>query len=143
MPALTAAARRAGRALTGSTYAVLGWDALRAPGARVGQAAELLAVLRKVLPLPQDDELVVRANAATQAAAGVTLALGRAPGLSALVLVASLVPTTCAGHAFWKIGDPASSKLQRVQFHKNIALIGGLLIIACDAAAARERGPNP
>src|SRR5438270_705500 len=93
------------RFLTGSTYAVLGYEAAREPGARVGQAAATLAAVRKVAPLPQDDELIVRGNAAVQAVAGTMLALGRFPRLSALALAGSLIPTTLAGHAFWAIED--------------------------------------
>ncbi len=70
--------RTTARFLTGSTYAVLGADAARTPGARVGQAATTLATLRKIAPLP-DDELVVRANGAVQAVAGVTLPSASAP----------------------------------------------------------------
>lgn len=135
---LVGVARVAGRILTGSTYAVLGFDAFRAPGARVGQAAGTLAAARKVVPLPADDELVVRGNAAAQAVAGASLALGRAPRLSALLLFGSLAPTTLAGHAFWAIEDPAARKLQRVQFHKNMAMLGGLLLTMCDATSARQ-----
>ncbi len=58
--------RPAARIFTGSTYVLLGFDALRAPGARVEQAGPVLAAVRKAVPLPEDDELVVRANAAVQ-----------------------------------------------------------------------------
>ena len=124
--------RPAARLLTGSTYVLLGLDAFRAPGGRVDLAAPVLATMRTVVPLPADDELVVRGNAAVQVAAGTLLALGRAPRLSALVLAGSLLPTTLAGHAFWAIEDPEVRKLQRIQFHKNMALIGGLLFAALD-----------
>jgi putative oxidoreductase len=124
--------RPAARVLTGSTYALLGFDALREPGARVGQAAGVLAAVRTTVPLPADDELVVRANAAVQVVGGTLLALGLAPRLSALALASSLIPTTLAGHAYWTIEDPAARKLQRIQFHKNMAMIGGLLFAALD-----------
>ncbi len=124
--------RPAARVLTGSTYALLGFDALREPGARVGQAAGVLAAVRTTVPLPADDELVVRANAAVQVVGGTLLALGLAPRLSALALAGSLIPTTLAGHAYWVIEDPAARKLQRIQFHKNMAMIGGLLFAALD-----------
>jgi putative oxidoreductase len=124
--------RTAARILTGSTYAVLGFDALRTPGGRVGQAATTLAAVRRVVPLPADDELVVRGNAAVQAVAGSMLALGILPRSSALALAGTLVPTTMAGHAFWAVEDPAARKLQRVQFHKNMAMLGGLLFAALD-----------
>jgi uncharacterized membrane protein YphA (DoxX/SURF4 family) len=124
--------RPAARVLTGSTYVLLGLDAVRAPGGRVDQAAPLLATIRKAVPLPDDDELVVQGNAAVQVAAGAMLALGIAPRLSALVLAGSLVPTTLAGHSYWKIEDPDVRKVQRIQFHKNMAMIGGLLFAALD-----------
>ncbi len=122
----------AARLLTGSTYALLGFDAVRAPGARVDQAAPTLATLRAVVPLPDDDQLLVRANAAAQVLGGTLLALGIAERLSALALAGSLIPTTIAGHGFWAIEDPATRKLQRVQFHKNMAMLGGLLFAALD-----------
>jgi putative oxidoreductase len=124
--------RPAARVLTGSTYALLGMDAVRAPGGRVDQAAPVLAAIRTRVPLPEDDELVVRGNAAVQVAAGTLLALGIAPRLSALALAGSLIPTTLAGHAYWTVEDPAARKLQRIQFHKNMAMIGGLLFAALD-----------
>ncbi len=129
--------RPAARMLTGSTYVLLGFDALRAPGGRVDQAAPVLAAVRTVVPLPADDELVVRGNAAVQVLAGALLALGIAPRMSALALAGSLVPTTLAGHAYWTIEDPAVRKLQRIQFHKNLAMIGGLLFAALDEPQAR------
>jgi putative oxidoreductase len=129
--------RPAARILTGSTYVLLGFDALREPGARVEQAAAVLASVRKVAPLPADDELVVRGNAGVQVLCGAMLALGWAPRLSALALAGSLVPTTLAGHSYWKIEDPAVRKLQRIQFHKNMAMIGGLLFAALDEPQGR------
>ena len=120
------------RFLTGSTYVLLGFDALRAPGGRVDQAGPLLARLRKVVPLPDNDEQLVRANAAVQVVAGATLALGLAPRLSALALAGSLIPTTIAGHSYWNLEDPAARKVQRIQFHKNMAMLGGLLFAVLD-----------
>jgi putative oxidoreductase len=131
--------RPAARILTGSTYALLGFDALYAPGARVDQAAPLLAAIRTWVPLlPADDELVVRGNAAVMVAGGTLLALGRAPRLSALILAGSLIPTTLAGHSYWKIEDPDVRKVQRIQFHKNMAMIGGLLFAALDPPRRRS-----
>lgn len=126
--------RIAARVLTGATYAKLGFDAARTPGPRVDLAAPTLARLRKVVPIPPNDELVVRANGAAQAIGGTMLAAGVLPRASALAVIASLVPTTIAGHAFWTIQDPAQRKQQQVQFQKNVALIGGLAFAALDRA---------
>ncbi len=124
--------RIAARALTGSTYVMLGIDAVRAPGGRVDTAAPTLAAIRKVVPLPVDDKLVVQANAAVQVAGGTLLALGRMPRLSALALAASLIPTTLAGHPYWTIEDPVARKAQKIHFHKNVAMLGGLLLAVID-----------
>jgi len=120
------------RVLTGSTYALLGADAAREPGGRVATAGPTLEAIRRVVPLPDDDTVLVRANGAVMASAGTLLALGIFPRTSVVVLAGSLVPTTIAGHAFWTVDDPAARKQQRVQFHKNLAMIGGLLLVAAD-----------
>jgi putative oxidoreductase len=120
------------RVLTGSTYVLLGFDAFRAPGGRVDLAAPVLASMRKVVPLPADDEQIVRLNAGVQVVAGALLALGISPRLSALALAGSLVPTTLAGHAYWQLEDPAAQKVQRIQSHKNMAMLGGLLLAVLD-----------
>lgn len=137
------------RILTGSTYAFLGFDVLRSPGARVGMAGDTLATLRRFVPLPEDDELLVRSNAAVQALTGTTLALGIAPRISAITLFGSLVPTTIAGHSFWAVGDAASRGQQRIQFHKNMAMLGGLVYAVMDRTAGGQsrsdsagRGPG-
>ena len=131
--------RPAARVLTGSTYILLGFDALRAPGGRVDQAAPVLATIRRAVPLPEDDELVVRGNAAVQVVCGAMLVMGRAPRLAALALAASLVPTTFAGHSYWALEDEATRKVQRIQFHKNMAMIGGLLFAALDEPRAPSK----
>lgn len=131
--------RMAARTLTGYTYSTLGMDAFREPGGRVSTAAPALSALRKVVPLPEDDELLVRANGLTQAVAGGLLAAGVAPRLMAAVIAGTLVPTTLAGHAFWKIDDPAAKAGQRVQFRKNSALLGGLLFCLLDDPARDRR----
>jgi putative oxidoreductase len=122
------------RILTGSTYVMLGADALRSPGKRPELAADTLAAIRNVVPLPEDDVLLVRANAAVQVASGTMLALGRMPRLSALALAASLLPTTSAAHLYWRMEDPVAQQQQKIQFWKNAGLLGGLLLVVLDRA---------
>ncbi|MEP9361584.1 DoxX family protein [Nocardioides sp. CN2-186] len=84
------------------------------------------------IPLPEDPETLVKINAGVQIAAGLALATGRAPRLSAAVLAASLIPTTAAGHRFWEHEDDATRTQQRLHFFKNVSLVGGLIIAAGD-----------
>ena len=83
-------------------------------------------------PIPTDPVTIVRANAVVQIVAAAALATGRAPRLSSTVLAVSMLPTTVAGHAFWREEDPALKKTQRLNFFKGISLVGGLLIAGVD-----------
>jgi len=120
------------RILIGSTYVMLGADALLMPGKRPEIAAETLAAIRKVVPLPEDDTLMVQANAAVMVGGGAMLALGRVPRLAALALAASLVPTTAAAHRYWAVEDPAARAQQKIHFWKNASLLGALLLVVLD-----------
>jgi uncharacterized membrane protein YphA (DoxX/SURF4 family) len=119
-----------------------GIDAVRAPEPRARTAGPLLGKLRDAAPdgfkdrLPED-ATIVRVNAGLQIAAGAALAIGILPRLSALALAGSLTPTTVGGHAFWRLDDPAKRGPQRIQFAKNVAIIGGLLLAATRPRLAR------
>ena len=43
-----------------------------------------------------------------------------------------MIPTTLAADRFWTVKDPAARKQQQVQFHRDMAMIGGLLFAALD-----------
>ena len=92
-------------------------------------AAPLVTKLSGPLNVPDDPELMVRANGATMVAAGTMLGLGVLPRVAAMALAGALVPTTYAAHAFWTIQDPAV----RAQL-KNIGLLGGVLLASVDTA---------
>jgi uncharacterized membrane protein YphA (DoxX/SURF4 family) len=82
--------------------------------------------------VPTDPQTLVKIDAAVKIGAGTMLALGKAPRLAATMLIASLVPTTAAGHPFWESEDPAEKQAQLVHFLKNAGLAGGLMIAAAD-----------
>ena len=130
--------RRIARPLLASSFVYGGIDTLRNPQSRVPGAAPVVEQIAKTadqqLPVqvPRDVEQWVRVNAGAQVAAGSLLALGRLPRLSALVLSASLVPTTLAGHRFWEHEDPTEQFGQISNFLKNTGLLGGLLLAAVD-----------
>lgn len=126
MPSTTVLAR----ALLAAPFVWLGWEAAAEPGGRVVLAADL------GVPSP---EAAVRLNGAVMVAGGVGLASGVAPRAAAVGLVASMVPTTLAGHAFWQQDDPGARKANRIQFLKNLGLIGGLLAVAATPAGGDDR----
>jgi putative oxidoreductase len=116
-------------------------DVLREPEPRAESAAWLLDPMRGFVPfLPEDNLILVRANAAVQLAAAGLLLTGRLPRLAALVMAASMVPTTLGGHAYWRHDDPTRRSQHQVHFNKNVAIVGGLLlVVALDTPASRGR----
>jgi putative oxidoreductase len=117
-----------------------GYEVVRAPAKAAATAGPLLGAVRSQSPVPLPaDEQLVQANAAAQVAGGVLLATGIAPQLAAGVLMGSLVPTTFAGHSFWKHEDPAQRFNQRNHFNKNIGLFGGLLLVVLTGGKAGRK----
>lgn len=109
----------AGRAAMAGIFIKAGWEALKEPGGRSAKA--------EALGLPEP-ELMVRANGGAMLLGGAALATGVLSRPAAVGLVASLIPTTVAGHAFWNEDDPTARATQRIQFLKNLGLMGGLMI---------------
>ena len=124
--------RRVARPMLAAMFVVGGLDQLKHPNRKSDTAAPLLEKLAPVLGLPDDTELLVRANGTAMVAAGSLLALGRLPRIASTVLAATLVPTTVAAHAYWQEQDPEVRAKQKVQFLKNLGLLGGLLLAAVD-----------
>lgn len=127
------------RPMLASMFVVGGVNALKnseTAAARAKPVTDTLVPLAQKVapnaPIPTDPKTLVRINAATQIAAGLALATGRLPRLSALTLAATLVPTTAAGHRFWEESDPETRSGQRIHFFKNVSTLGGLIIAAVD-----------
>lgn len=127
---LSTLVRIGGRLALAPIFISGGINAAKNPAGRPDKAAATIDALREYLPaIPENDELVVRLNGVVQAAAGTALGLGVLPKASAAVLLASLVPTTIAGHDFWNETEPDKRAAQQLQFTKNAAIIGGLLSV--------------
>ena len=94
------------------------------------KAPEVLSALES----PPDPATMVKVDAAVKIGAGTLLALGKAPRLASAALAASLIPTTFAAHAFWNEEDESTKAEQRIQFFKNLGLLGGLMIASADTA---------
>jgi putative oxidoreductase len=131
MPVLRAVARP----MLATIFAIQGYDTFRNPQRVASRAEPVVKTAAERLPgVPADPEQAVRVNGAVQFAAGSMLAIGWLPRLSALAIAATLVPTTLAGHRFWESDNEQDRAQQRIQFLKNLAILGGLLIAAADTS---------
>jgi putative oxidoreductase len=121
-----------------SIFVIQGWHNFETPEGVAPLAEPVVRPLVDRIPgMPTEPEQAVRINGAIQAAAGAMLGLGVLPRLAALAIAGTLVPTTLAGHRFWDFQDPRERATQRVQFLKNLTIMGGLLLAIADT------GGNP
>src|SRR6478752_2578102 len=116
------------RPLLGSMFVYGGLDAFRNPAGKVPRAEKVAPDIANLVGVDADTEQLVQFNGAVQIGAGITLALGIFPRVSALLLAGSLVPTTLAGHRFWEAEDDVERTQQTMQALKNAAMFGGLLL---------------
>jgi len=116
-------------------FVVQGFDTMLHPERVAPRADPVVQPIAELVPgVLGSTEDAVRLNGAVQFTAGSMLALGVLPRLSAAAIAATLVPTTIAGHRFWEVEDDKERAQQRIQFLKNLAIFGGLLIAAADTA---------
>ena len=60
---------------------------------------------------------------------GLSVLLGFHARVGALLLALFLVPVTLMMHPFWAVDEPAAAQVQQIMFMKNLALLGGTLLI--------------
>jgi len=119
--------------MLGAIFIASGIDVLRHPEARAEMAKPVVERVASMIPIaPADPLTAVRLNAAVHLGAGGMLAVGILPRVAAVALATSMIPTTLAAHRFWEITDLKMRHMQRTQFLKNTAIMGGLLIAALD-----------
>jgi len=134
--------RALARPLLSVIFVVQGANSIRNPEPLVPKAQpvtdRLVPLVKRVAPAQVGDRIpdttvnLVRLNGAVHVVGGLALASGKGRRLAASVLAASLVPTTIAGHPFWLEKDKTVRNTQRIQFLKNLSLLGGLLLAAVD-----------
>ena len=64
------------------------------------------------------------------AVGGLSILLNIKMMIGVWILVAFMVPITVMMHPFWKEHDPMARMADRINFTKNLAILGALLIIA-------------
>ena len=134
--------RALARPLLSVIFVVQGANSIRNPEPLVPKAQpvtdRLVPMVKKVAPpqvsdrIPETTVNLVRLNGAVNVLGGLALATGKGRRVAAGVLAAALVPTTIAGHPFWLEKDKTVRNTQRIQFMKNLGLLGGLLLATVD-----------
>ena len=126
-------ARRAARAALAASFISGGIDQIRNPQPKAAPASPIAKPIADRVPqLPNDPESLVKLDGAIKVVGGLGLIVGPFARPAALLLAGSLVPTTLAGHRFWETSDPEQRVSDRIEFFKNVSLVGGLLMTALD-----------
>lgn len=120
--------KMAGRAMLATVFIGGGLNQLKS-AAQLGPVVDS-AKEEYAIDVDVPGETLVKLNGAGMMAAGSAMALGILPRVSALSLVGLLVPTTIAGHPFWKETEDAAKQTQITSFASNTAVAGGLLMVA-------------
>jgi len=120
------------RTLLASIFVVGGVSAWRRSGRLAVPASKVTGPVEDLVPGRPTTEQLVKVNAGVQVVGGTLFALGFVPRVMALLLGATLVPTTLAGHRFWEMEDEADRAQHQTQVLKNAGLIGGLVFAALD-----------
>ena len=63
-------------------------------------------------------------------AGGLSILLGYRAKLGAWLLVLFLIPVTLMMHKFWAVQDPMMAQMHMAMFMKNVAMLGGALLIS-------------
>jgi putative oxidoreductase len=108
-----------GRILLAAIFITSGFAKLSDPAGAVGYM--------NAVGIPNADVLVYVAGAA-ELLGGLSLLVGFLARLGALGLVLVMVPIQFYFHSFWNM-EGAEAKTQMVQFMKNLAIMGGLLMV--------------
>jgi uncharacterized membrane protein YphA (DoxX/SURF4 family) len=120
------------RTLIAGTFVAGGLAAWRRSATLAADAEGVTEPIARALDGAATSEQLVKANAAVQVTAGGLFAVGVAPRVMAIVLGASLVPTTLATHRFWEVEDPTERRAQQLRFLEKAAVLGGLAFAALD-----------
>jgi uncharacterized membrane protein YphA (DoxX/SURF4 family) len=79
----------------------------------------------KGVPLPK---ITVAVTGAMLVLGGLSLLMGVFPVVGVILLAAFLIPVSFTMHNFWKIQDPQQKMIEMVNFLKNMALLGSVLM---------------
>jgi putative oxidoreductase len=108
-----------GRIGIGVLFAPSGYGKLTGPG---------LTGMLTAKGLPAPDVLNMVAGA-IELLGGIALIIGLKTRLVAGILIVFTIIATLLAHQYWMFTDPAIYNAQRINFYKNLAIIGGILYV--------------
>jgi putative oxidoreductase len=109
-----------GRALMASLFILSGWGKLTG----FSETAGLIG--SKGLPMPQ---ALAAVAVAVELGGGILLLVGLKARWAALAFVGFMIVITPIFHSFWDV-PAAQAQMQQIHFMKNVAILGGLLMVA-------------
>ncbi len=109
-----------GRILLGGFFIYSGINHFRGLNMMSGYAAS------KGIPYPK---LAIGGTGVLLLIGGLSILLGYQPVIGVAAVVLFFVGVTPMMHAFWKVSDPQAKAMERVQFTKNVALLGASLML--------------
>jgi putative oxidoreductase len=113
-----------GRILFGGYFAYNGFNHYKMLEMMSGYAKS------KGVPLPK---LSVAFSGLLLIIGGLSVLFNVLPSIGLVALVLFLVPVTLMMHTFWKIQDPMAKMGEMINFMKNLALLGAVLILLATA----------
>ncbi len=114
-----------GRIIFGGYFVYNGYSHIKHLENTAGYAAS------KGVPMPK---LAVVGTGILLLLGGLSVITGLYTCIGLVLLLVFLVPTTFQMHQFWKMSDPMQKMGEKIQFTKNLALIGAVLMLFSLAA---------
>jgi len=109
-----------GRVALGLIFALSGFAKL------TGLSAFSASLAARGVPAP---EIMGVIGATVEFVGGVLIMLGLFTRHAALLMILFVIVATGISHRFWEYADPQQFRLQQSQFLKNVAIIGGFVLL--------------
>ena len=110
-----------GRVLIGWLFVESGWRKL------MGMDAFIASLVSRRVPYAT---VLGWIGAPLEFLGGLALMLGGVTRCAALAMIAFTIVATLIGHRYWEITGAALRRMQQAHFAKNLAIIGGLVLLA-------------
>ncbi len=109
-----------GRVIFGGFFLINAYNHFAHAGNMAGYAAS------KGVPAPK---LAILGSGVLLLIGGLSILTGLRQGLGLIAVIIFLIPVSLTMHAFWKDTDPMQKMNNRINFMKNMALIGAALML--------------